>query len=735
MRTTTTLVLLLCLTACGDERPGPPPPGEHRAEWVKPYDGVLPGTTEPEQVAVLRVIDERTGRPIAGAVVKRHLEFEMGPDGWAPGFEEGTTDEYGIAVIPVEERPTWSAHWVVHAKGYASTETYAVMPEEDVEMLPGRTLHGRLVDAMGRPAAGIDIGYKIGCAHAPSLVNAVTDSDGRFVLPNVAENGDVPYSGVGILVDYFEGALRFLDEAPDTVVASPAVRVRGRIVGADASDLDIRVVHSESTPRGVIARIADDGSFVLDGVERESMLDLYWAPDGDGRRIDSGNWRIDTPFVWDVRKKGGYEDLDAADDVEVRWRVVTPDGAAAEPAAIYVYRAADGYLAASDDAAEDAPADPLALDPGAYDVIVGDATSRWVAPPQRVVIEKGKPASILVQAREQPQLVVKWISGHVPQDTICGLAFTRPDGRIDHEYAEVETGPGARRVYLPAEAPARISVESGYVTRFFEVGPPVNGRRTAVVDWPASTWLHFEAPPDVTHVTLGRFAHFFRRVGKDVVVPTQLQGSVRLTIERDTDVGLSPSGTRLVELPPPAGEIVRTEPLAYAPQPAGVVRIVDAADAPVEAARVEARWWDPTTRSLHVEDFETDARGVVTSPLFRPGVCVAWSTDEARIEHRAVLRTPGPWTLRMGSARVVLHVSGPRGALEASYVLLADAIHEADRIYLDEASPAGRFTFAAVPAGVHRLVVTAKGHRGQQRRIVLQQGETRRIDVKLPERK
>ncbi|MDJ0522078.1 MAG: carboxypeptidase-like regulatory domain-containing protein [Planctomycetota bacterium] len=727
--------LLLILSACGGEEPAPPgAPPEEVAEWVRPYDGWLPGTA-PEHTGVVRVIDERTGEPIVGAIVRRHLEMEMGPDGWGPSFEETRTDEHGIAVIPIQEVREWSAHWVAHAEGYGSDETYAVAPEEEIALLPGRDVHGRIVDAMGRPAAGLPIGYKLGCAHAPSVFDTKTDADGRFVLRGVAANGDVHYRGPGVRVDYFGGPLRRLDETPFTIAAEPAVRFEGRLIGAKPEELAPRVVHSLTTTRGVVTRIGDDGRFVLEGVARESLLELYWAPDGEGRRIDTDEFRRHAPLVWDVRKQhpaADEDELDSDDEVEVRWRVVGPDGNDVRPVGISVYRVADGFEADHD--SSDDGEDVFELFAGEYEAVVGDPTSRWVAPPYRFTVEEGKPRTIVIQASAQPRLVLQL--AQAPDEKFeCHLTVTRPDGRIDHDGAEVETEfEDEYPVHLPATATARVSVRTYTITRFFDVGPAADGRRVAVIDWPKDNTLRFEAPDDIGHVELGGIEHDFEIEQGEVLVRTQLEGRLRLRILKLGKYNEElASGSQLVEVPPAAGAVVPLPALDYAKRTLGQLTLRDAQGRPLEGIDVEVTWFDPVTRELLADDAETDAQGVAVSHLLREGARAVWNT-RALLDHGGVLEGPGPWIQQTGSARVLLDVRGPDGPLEDAVALFAGEVLETDADGFDEDAPPGRFTFDEVPAGAVRLVVCAPGYRGEERRIVLKPGETREIVVTLPER-
>ena len=89
----------------------------------------------------------------------------------------------------------------------------------------------------------------------------------------------------------------------------------------------------------------------------------------------------------------------------------------------------------------------------------------------------------------------------------------------------------------------------------------------------------------------------------------------------------------------------------------------------------------------------------------------------------------------MDSARVVVTVHGPDGPLKDVAALFSGEVLGPDNAGHDDTAANGRFTFDEVPAGAQRLVVTAPGHRGEQRQLILKDGEARTIEVHLPKRK
>ena len=99
------LLVLLAPLGCG-EQVAPPPATPTQApaptEFSRPYPGHVPELWA-ERRATFLITDERTGKPIEGAVITRHVEMVMGPEGWGPEADRVVTDAYGLASIELKE--------------------------------------------------------------------------------------------------------------------------------------------------------------------------------------------------------------------------------------------------------------------------------------------------------------------------------------------------------------------------------------------------------------------------------------------------------------------------------------------------------------------------------------------------------------------------------------------------------------------------------------------------------
>ncbi|MHC4958687.1 MAG: carboxypeptidase-like regulatory domain-containing protein [Planctomycetota bacterium] len=185
MRRAATFTLLLAAACTG--------------EWVRDYPGYLPDPNWEERVGSV-VVDARTGQPLAGVAVRLFREVIDHAKPVAPFVAEFATDEYGVFTV-VWSQAYYDCHWVYGHPGYAPQDFYAEIPDV-VELKPGRHVRGRLLDAAGRPAAGIEVEHFAACVHSPTVRRATTDADGWYTLRNVEPGQDFPWALVPGTADY-----------------------------------------------------------------------------------------------------------------------------------------------------------------------------------------------------------------------------------------------------------------------------------------------------------------------------------------------------------------------------------------------------------------------------------------------------------------------------------------------------------------------------------------------------
>ena len=121
------LLVLLAPLGCGEQvasPPATPTPATEAAptEFSRPYLGYVPELWA-ERRATFLITDERTGKPIEGAVITRHVEMVMGPDGWGPEADRVVTD--AVCVEPGSgsrsQASAWGSRTVVRAPGQPRT--------------------------------------------------------------------------------------------------------------------------------------------------------------------------------------------------------------------------------------------------------------------------------------------------------------------------------------------------------------------------------------------------------------------------------------------------------------------------------------------------------------------------------------------------------------------------------------------------------------------------------------
>jgi protocatechuate 3,4-dioxygenase beta subunit len=285
------------------------PAGSEWPEWVTAT--VRPNATEPVVIRLTegeelrgRVVDARTKAPIAGARVGAPRWFGSGV----------TTDQDGSFVIRSMSQGFGLLH--VHAAGYADAKVDVRAGAEEItspvtiELVPGRSLSGRVIDAQGAPVAGA---YVAASGHAwrdrfmqADWVGTRSDALGRFELADL----DASLSHELIArKDGFGAAVFDLptyeveSERVDVgdIVLRPPARIDGRVLGDDGQAIrGMRVVLDGTN--------ADRGA--LPGAQRQEVdpvqSDRHVTTDDLGR------------FAFTDVAAGAYELRAESDDHQLR---------------------------------------------------------------------------------------------------------------------------------------------------------------------------------------------------------------------------------------------------------------------------------------------------------------------------------------------------------------------------------------------------------------------------------
>ncbi len=191
---------------------------------------------EPPHTRRGRIVEEKSGEPIAGAFVSPSY------------FRVATSDvrgEFSIDVPVIETRPTWTAVAAGHA--VAQERFPDEVPETLLFRLPrAAAIRGTVVDSEGRPVAGCDV-HAVPLSQAdartaswrfsrhPGGWRARTTGDGSFVVHGLAPTAS--YEVVAEREGYAPGRAELDALGPGSpalrLVLGTGVRAFGRVIGDD----------------------------------------------------------------------------------------------------------------------------------------------------------------------------------------------------------------------------------------------------------------------------------------------------------------------------------------------------------------------------------------------------------------------------------------------------------------------------------------------------------------------
>jgi hypothetical protein len=243
----------LALGACGSTGGG-----------AGPTDAPLPATQRADGLAVVCIVDARSGRPIEGATFAAIPESDtpLPATWWQARASESDADGIArLALADLAEVP-----WLLfRAEGYAPRMELTRDPGPRVALEPAFDLEVEVRDAFERPVADAFVSWYAGCGHTPDLSHSRTDADGRARLEGIALDpsaGDLWIAAPGIDCNAshgYEAGLALLRVQPGTAA-------RGRVVDADGQPLAGAFVGSGSRHHGPWSRTASDGTFELPGL-------------------------------------------------------------------------------------------------------------------------------------------------------------------------------------------------------------------------------------------------------------------------------------------------------------------------------------------------------------------------------------------------------------------------------------------------------------------------------------
>lgn len=230
------------------------------------------------------VTDGETGAPIAGAEVFFVEEAKTPTHGLFTPTETFRTDVDGRVTASFEDARF--PRLVARAEGYGVRgESFRVGPVE-VELIPEQPITVEVVDYLGRPAAGAELGVAVGCGHTPDVVAAVTDAAGRATLRGVADHDDI----VDLYVVHSELSRSTYERVPfdevdgdgvARVIVGPGWTVEGILLDPDGRPVRGAYVGAPEVHRGPWARTDFSGSFRLVGLPPHPVELTVRGADGE----------------------------------------------------------------------------------------------------------------------------------------------------------------------------------------------------------------------------------------------------------------------------------------------------------------------------------------------------------------------------------------------------------------------------------------------------------------------
>ena len=229
-----------------------------------PYRNLLPSGNELN----VRVVDGRTGKPIAGATVYTVAERKDPDRGQYWSDNQARANQDGFVRI---RRP--AGYWiVVEAQGYAVTAWSGKAPGRDgvLTMYPGLDVPVQLRNFLGELQPGAGLGFCVGCGHSPDVRFAIAGADGIAWLRDIGRaRGDDDAVGIGDLYplgsgldgDYDGLDPWFVGGAPVQRFCAGAPDLAGTVIEADGEPAKNVVVRQFERHRGPATKTDKEGKF------------------------------------------------------------------------------------------------------------------------------------------------------------------------------------------------------------------------------------------------------------------------------------------------------------------------------------------------------------------------------------------------------------------------------------------------------------------------------------------
>jgi hypothetical protein len=678
-------------------------------EWINYVEPPLllePGCRGDGESKLFRVVDVY-GQPIVGALAYdvasmygRPVSLES--ESWHRG--SAVSDQHGFVILPIERMGNLINVRVV---GFSdSTERFRDAP--DVFVLHRAVpVPIRVVDWIGRPAAG-EIGYAVSSGAFPDFETASIGTDGLAWFHRVGYHCQLYPRCPGLGAEYaFIGRLdSAFDPAPQLYRLFSAPPIVGRVVGPDEQPLANIAVGMAWYDRGLWVSSATDGSFRLEFLPYDSAIraicswvssgglpqsEAYDFPGPPRRqaltlRIGEPGHRKEAPSLGRLRLRALWPDgSPVPDDVALPglYPPLEPDGEA-------------GWRSAE-------------VVPGDYGIQIGAPGSEVESDEVAVTVSAGRTSLITLEVRKRPLVRISVVGPKdarvdfaTAQGIICGI---NPGAAIPVPCdGDAAFWIGGRAFPLPRDFATR--------TQPIELVPPA----PAIV----GRLLGEQGEPCRGIVTFDR-----------ITVSTGDDGTFKIPFKPDGVKG-------------------QLECRAATSENNGSVRTMDLYHGPVADDYIldigDIRCWRSGPFVLHtrhdvtidvegmllregraIGEFRQDGEEGYEGPEPRAGDYVLLSryqpdfrADEIKRELLFPLVGCGPWTLSEPGAKILFDVVDENGESVDAW-LWYGALGE----------KIGSRQLTSLASGPHSLLLTAPGHRTAHLRVVLGDGEHRRIRVEL----
>jgi hypothetical protein len=748
----------LCMALTGSTSAGADDPEEWDREAGPDVFFVTPTNVDgvPTHL-VLRVVDDLTDEPIAGASVSLREEMDNPTTGFVPAVRTGIADEDGWVRVRADDLgwlPSWeSVEWAyVEAPGHAGA---AVAPgawvEREVRLGRAYDVPVQVRDALDRPVSGAVVGVRVSssCGHMPDQRVAKTGTDGIAVLPSLGLDGSSRNScGWECWVAHpsLEGDYHQIDVSPRSkppriLCEDPSQPIEGTILDVEGKPVVAADVGTVALHRGPWTRTDSEGHFRLEGA-RELCEVLVETPEGPSGKETPRFTAPPAGFrrTFRLPAEGAKPPVPA----ERRVHLVVRDGGTQEEIEGYLPLVA---VRESDGLTEDGAVHGIvSLAPGSWTILAGGGSSTWALGRARLDVpedEDGPQARAEIVLLPLPRVRVEYSGGPeksvvqvvtatsvrsvaekelstglvaVPEKDACAFRVMYWGSEEEPKFLHTPIPPPPRG---PGTAPIRIRAPANVVLHARLVGP--DGR-------PVPGWLSGD---------LSRLVDFHSYSEWDPEVSATNTPQVALLGEGKVEVLAIPEGRALaprivqVTLPPDSiegGEI-----------DLGIVRLEQRGDPRLTVVLADGKpTADARIRIEHagvVRDWPR-TESEVCDPLILPLqagdlviVDAPWEPHKAYARPvRRRLEGKGPWEIRndLPDTSILVDPRDESGKSISALLVVDGRPHDA----IKESDDTGKefpFELAGLEPGPHRVALAAENRITHEWRVVLKRGEHRTI--------